>query len=88
MRSQVLYRAAQVLHSTIVHSNTTFAAAAVTRPMLVAIAVLLKRLEPAQHGKQPSLKRRGHEVSSTQKPHADRSHRVQHIHFTVQFMQL
>ncbi len=71
-----------MLGSTVVYSNTTVAAAAaVARSMHVAIAVLF---EPAQHGKQMSLRRSGCEVSSAQlKPYADRSHWVHGIHFIV-----
>ncbi len=56
---------------TVVHSNTAIAAAAaVARLMLTAIAALLG---PAQHGKQPVLRRDGHAVSSTVTSHVDRS---------------
>ena len=65
-----------MLRSTVVYSNTTVAAAA-ARSMHVAIAVLF---EPAQHGKQMSLRRSGCEVSSAQlKPYADMSHWVHGI---------
>ena len=75
---------------TVAHSSTTVAGAAaagaaVAKPTLGAMAALF---EAAQHGKQPSLRRCGYEVSFTQKPHADRAHWVQSIHFIVRHVHM